>query len=155
MEHITRNLEETYGIAKRFVEDLINKNSDTSHLFKKQATVVGLFGNLGSGKTSFTQGVAKAFKIRDHITSPTFVLEKIYKLSKDSSYEHLIHIDAYRLEDAKEMSALGWDEVVRDPRNIIFIEWPERVSAVLPKEMIKIFFEAGDTENERKIKILC
>ncbi len=152
MEYITKNLKETYELAERFVVG----DLPCSCKPKKTATVVGLFGELGAGKTSFTQGVAKAFGIKDHITSPTFVLEKIYKLGKKFDYDHLVHIDAYRLEGARELSALGWDEILADPKNIIFIEWPERVEEALPEDMIKIYFEAiGIKEEERRIRIVC
>ncbi len=152
MEYLTNNLKETYRLAERFVAGELPCSCKP----KKTATLVGLFGELGSGKTSFTQGVAKAFGIKDHITSPTFVLEKIYKLGKKFSYKHLIHIDAYRLEGAKEMTALGWDEILANPENIIFIEWPERVESALPEKMIKIYFEAvGNKEEERRITIVC
>ena len=152
MEYLTRNMEETHDLAARFVAGKLPcccKKRD-------RATVVGLYGDLGAGKTSFTQGVAAAFGIRDCVTSPTFVLEKIYKLSGDQSYERLVHIDAYRLNRDEEMSQLGWEEIERNPGNIVFVEWPERVEGVLPKDMIKIYFETiGIKEGERKIKILC
>ncbi len=151
VEYKTNSLEETYELARKFVTGELPCSCQK----KQGATVVGLFGNLGAGKTSFTQGIAKAYGIKDHITSPTFVLEKIYKLGKKLDYEHLVHIDAYRLEGGKEMSALGWDEIIKNPKNIIFIEWPERVEEVLPRDIIKIYFETGEKENERKIKILC
>lgn len=151
MEYTTNNLEETYRLAEGFVRDLGTKNLSRG----KGATIVGLYGDLGAGKTSFTQGVAKAFGIKDYVTSPTFVLEKIYKLGKGFAYEHLIHIDCYRLNGAKEMSALGWDELIREPKNIILIEWPERIEDILPKEMIKIYFETGEKENVREVRIVC
>lgn len=151
MEYKTSSLKETYELARKFVAGELACSCKK----RKIATVVGLFGNLGAGKTSFTQGIARAFGIKEHITSPTFVLEKIYKLKKGFSYEHLVHIDAYRLEGAKEMSAIGWDEVLNNPENIIFIEWPENVKEAMPEDMIKIYFEAVGGENERKIRILC
>jgi tRNA threonylcarbamoyladenosine biosynthesis protein TsaE len=150
-EFKTKSLEETYKLADKFCSYLASRPPSKN----KMATVVGLFGNLGAGKTSFTQGIAKAFGIKDYITSPTFVLEKIYKLKKGFSYEHLVHIDAYRLEGHKEMSAIGWDEVLKNSKNIVFIEWPENVKEALPEDIIKIYFETGEGENERKIKILC
>ncbi|MBI3632334.1 MAG: tRNA (adenosine(37)-N6)-threonylcarbamoyltransferase complex ATPase subunit type 1 TsaE [Candidatus Vogelbacteria bacterium] len=150
MKYITHNLKETYDLAAKFVAELLCDRRGGN-----RATVVALFGELGTGKTSFTQGIAKAFEIKDHITSPTFVLEKVYKLGKKFSYERFTHIDAYRLNGGEEMRALGWDEASRDPKNIIFIEWPERVESVLPRDMIKIYFEHSEKEGERKIKILC
>ncbi len=151
MEYTTHNLKETYDLAKKFVAGKLLCGCKE----RKNATVVGLFGELGAGKTSFTQGIAKAFRIKDYITSPTFVLEKIYKLGKGFDFERLIHIDAYRLNGGEEMGALGWQEILENSKNIVFIEWPERVESVLPKDMIKIYFEHGKDENERKIKILC
>ncbi|MBI3633389.1 MAG: tRNA (adenosine(37)-N6)-threonylcarbamoyltransferase complex ATPase subunit type 1 TsaE [Candidatus Vogelbacteria bacterium] len=151
MEYITHNLKETYGLAAKFVAG----DLPSAYKVKKAATVVGLFGELGAGKTSFAQGIARAFGVKDYITSPTFVLEKIYKLSKKYKYERLIHIDAYRLHNGEEMRALGWWELLEDSKNIIFIEWPERVESVLPKEMIKIYFDHSENENERRIKIMC
>lgn len=150
MIHKTKNLQETYDLAVDFV-----KNKLLGVGVGRRATVVGLFGDLGAGKTSFTQGIAKAFSIKDYITSPTFVLQKIYKLSGKFPFERLVHIDAYRLNSGEEMSALGWQEILKNPKNVVFIEWPERVKSVLPKDMIKIYFEHGQSENERKIKILA
>ncbi len=150
MECVTYNLSETYELAKKFVAGELPCRCEGRH----GATVVALYGELGAGKTSFTQGVAKAFGIKDHITSPTFVLEKIYRL-KDSAYKNLIHIDAYRLSGHRDLSALGWDELVKNPENIIFIEWPERVLEALPVDMIRIYLEAGEKEEERRLKIVC
>jgi|SRR3989344_721074 len=99
----------------------------------KTATVVGLAGDLGAGKTTFIQGAAKSLGIEESVTSPTFVIEKIYPLV-DQPFAHLIHIDAYRLKSADELVALGWGEIIRDPRNVIFIEWPERVSNIMPAD---------------------
>ena len=60
------------------------------------------------------------------------------------------------MSGAKEMAALGWDEISANSQNIVFIEWPERVAEALPKDMIKIYFESvGADENKRRIKIVC
>ena len=113
------------------------------------ATTIGLAGDLGAGKTRFVEGCARTFGITDPITSPTFVIEKIYSL-KNQPFTHLIHIDAYRLQNAHELRILGFDEMLRNPGNIIFIEWPERVSKELPKNMHIITFSFVD-EKTRKI----
>lgn len=155
---MTHSLRETYELATRFINGQLPCSCEKKKITCSSiggATIVGLFGELGSGKTSFTQGVACALKVKDQITSPTFVLEKIYKLARKFPFEHLIHIDCYRLDGAKEMSALGWDEIKSDPKNIIFVEWPDRVREAMPEDIMKIYFETGDKENERKIKILC
>ncbi len=107
------------------------------------ALLVGLFGELGSGKTTFVKGVASALGIEESVTSPTFVIEKIYKLSKPP-FKHLIHIDAYRLESGTELLHLGWKDILGDSGNVIFLEWPERVGEILPKGMMKLRFRFVD-----------
>ncbi|MEK7066173.1 MAG: tRNA (adenosine(37)-N6)-threonylcarbamoyltransferase complex ATPase subunit type 1 TsaE, partial [Patescibacteria group bacterium] len=149
MIYETNNLKETYALAKKFVNGELPCLCKT----KKTATVVGLFGELGAGKTSFAQGLAKALGINDVVTSPTFVLEKIYKISKKYSknFERLVHIDAYRLDELKDILKLGWEELLLDSKNLILIEWPERVLSKLPKDLVKIKFESvGIDEDKRK-----
>lgn len=152
MTRVTRSLEETYELAKEFLAKFSIFNSQ----FSKKALVVGLYGDLGSGKTTFVQGLARALGIKENITSPTFVIEKIYKLPKpylilDTSYFiHLIHIDAYRLESGEELEKLGWPELVADPANLIVIEWADRVGKILPSGAIKINFKFID-ESTRQI----
>jgi len=137
-------LSDTQKIAEDFIEKI-------SMGFYPNALVVGLYGDLGSGKTTFTQAVAKIFGIKEDITSPTFVIEKIYDIYH-KNFKKLVHIDAYRLDSAKELSALDWEKTMADPKNIIFIEWPERVLEVLPKNHAKINFKFL-SENEREIEI--
>ena len=146
MEVITHSVEETNEYAAKFVEKLAQGASNS-----KEAVVVGLSGELGSGKTTFVKSVAKLFGLEQTVTSPTFVIEKIYKLD-NQPFEHLIHIDAYRLESEGELTSLGWNEIVQNAHNIIFIEWPENVKKILPEGMIQIRFEVAG-ENERSIKI--
>lgn len=109
------------------------------------ATVVGLSGDLGAGKTAFVKCVADILGITETITSPTFILEKIYTVPKNKifgeRFSRLIHIDAYRLESGNEVRALDWDTITRDPANIIFIEWPEQVAEAMPKETISLSFK--------------
>ena len=128
-------------------------NSFTESLPKNlnRALIVGLSGDLGSGKTTFVQSVANVLGIEKYITSPTFVIQKKYKInSAKVDFENLIHIDAYRLESGRELLDLDWEEVVKNPKNIIFIEWPERVIEILPRDMKKINFKFID-EKTRKI----
>jgi tRNA threonylcarbamoyladenosine biosynthesis protein TsaE len=144
MKIISESLRDTEKIAKDFIEKMSMGIYDT-------ALVVGLYGELGSGKTTFTQAVAKIFNINEDITSPTYVIEKKYEI-KDKNFKKLIHIDAYRLDSAKELLVLDWKKILLDPRNIIFIEWPERVLEILPKNHAKVFFKFL-SENEREIII--
>ena len=143
------------------------------------ATVVALHGDLGAGKTTFVRFVAAALAIKDKVTSPTFVIMKQYKFNcvpckeardcvwgallaagNDGAEEgtvlhkpcKMIHIDAYRLGDAGELNVLGWRELAGDSQNLIFIEWPERVSEILPENTVHLYLSCLD-ENTREVKI--
>lgn len=106
----------------------------------RAATVIALSGDLGAGKTTFAQGAALTLGVREAVQSPTFVLEKVYALD-GQKYTHLIHIDAYRLKGAHEMRILGWEELVREPGNLILVEWPERIEELIPEDAIRIRFD--------------
>ena len=93
-----------------------------------RATLITLSGELGAGKTTFTQAMARELGITDAITSPTFVLMKIYQLPETQKFNRLVHIDAYRLEGEKDLAPLGFDEVLMDPTNLVVVEWPEQVN---------------------------
>jgi tRNA threonylcarbamoyladenosine biosynthesis protein TsaE len=136
------SLQETHKIAHDFITNLL----PSTH-----AVVVGLHGDLGSGKTTFTQAIAKTLGIEETVTSPTFVIEKIYK-TKHQAFSHLIHIDAYRLERAQELQHLGWEEIIKNPENLIFIEWPEKVAEILPSDIKKLQFRFVD-ETTREIEV--
>lgn len=144
MKLVSKSLKETEKIAKDFLEKISLGVYD-------KALVVGLYGDLGSGKTTFTQAVAKIFGIKEDITSPTFVIEKTYTFN-GSKFRNLIHIDAYRLDSAHELYVLGWEKIYNDPDNIIFIEWPEKVKDLLPKNHAKANFKFI-SEFEREIEI--
>ncbi len=139
---ISKNLKETEKIAKNFLEKLsANRNG---------ATIVGLYGDLGSAKTTFVQGVAKILGTKDFITSPTYVIEKVYNIDY-KGFERMVHIDLYRIESAQELLHLNWNEIIADPKNLIFIEWPEKISEIMPNNHIKIDFKFI-SENEREIE---
>ena len=146
MEAITCSIKETEAYAADLMKQACKKEDLRTH-----ALVVGLSGELGAGKTAFVKAAAHALGVEDTVTSPTFVIEKIYKL-KNTPFAHLIHIDAYRLESADELRALGWDDITRDSGNIVFLEWPERVKEVLPDNMVRINLEVVG-EKERKITV--
>ena len=150
MKVISKRLLDTEKVAKDFIKKISTGVYD-------RALVVGLYGDLGSGKTTFTQAIARILNIKEDVTSPTFVIEKKYPITwrpgfQVGKFKKLIHIDAYRLDYARELLALDWDKVVSDPKNIILIEWPERVLEVLPKNHMKIFFRFL-SESEREITI--
>ena len=115
----------------------------------REAVVVALQGDLGAGKTTFVQSVAHALGVKEDVISPTFIIQKRYAL-EGQPFSQLIHIDAYRLEHARELEVLGWDDIARDPGNIIFIEWPEHVTGLLGPETQHLSFTYID-ENTRSI----
>lgn len=105
------------------------------------ATLVTLSGELGAGKTAFTKEVAKALGVEEVITSPTFVLEKVYAL-QGAAFKRLVHIDAYRLEAASELGPLGFDELMKDAGNLVMLEWPQMVRDALPAAAVAISLKA-------------
>lgn len=143
MEILSKSLVETEAVAKSVLEKLSPRENG--------AAVVALSGNLGAGKTAFTQSVARLLGVKEKITSPTFVLIKSYKLNVNG-YKLLIHIDAYRLKSGEELLKLGWDEMISDRQNLILIEWAGNVSEVIPADAQKINFEFID-ENTRRISL--
>lgn len=133
------NLEELRAAARSFLHWL---NSEAP---KSTATVVGLSGDLGAGKTAFTKCVASILGITEIVTSPTFILEKVYIIPRESivgeHFTKLIHIDAYRLHSAEEMKALDWEAILQDKQNLVLIEWPENVEDALPKNRSTLSFQ--------------
>ncbi len=105
-----------------------------------QATIIALQGELGSGKTTFAQAFGKVIGVEENMPSPTFVVMKSYDVNW-KGFKKLIHIDAYRLEKEDELLHLGWDELIKDPENVILIEWPEKVENLIPKHAKRIQFK--------------
>ena len=141
---LSKSLEDTSRNARELLSSLSKKEAKN----KDSALVIGLSGNLGSGKTAFVKAVAVALEITESVTSPTFVIEKIYE-SKGSPWTRLVHIDAYRLESARELEVLNFEELVEDPNNLILIEWPENVKEILPDDTQTIKCEfVSETERE-------
>lgn len=122
---ISRNMANTSKIAKAFLVKILKTKS-------KKALVVGLSGGLGAGKTAFTQAIGKLLGIKKNINSPTFVIMKKYAL-KHGRHKYLFHLDAYRLKNEKELLYLGWREIIDNNEHLVFIEWPENIIKVMPK----------------------
>ena len=116
----------------------------------KRGVVIALSGDLGSGKTTFTQGFSKGLGIKEKIISPTFVLMREHPLPNSNA--KLYHLDLYRLEEGVDFNQLGLEELFQDPKNFILIEWAERIEKILPAHAIKIHIQKVNT-NERIIKI--
>ncbi|OGI69076.1 tRNA (adenosine(37)-N6)-threonylcarbamoyltransferase complex ATPase subunit type 1 TsaE [Candidatus Nomurabacteria bacterium RIFCSPLOWO2_01_FULL_42_20] len=146
MKTVSKNIKETAKLANALLKQVIEKKSG-----RNRALVIGLCGELGSGKTTFTQELAKLLDIKEHVVSPTFVLMKTYKL-RSTNYKLLIHIDAYRLEKPKELLKLGWRNLIKDPKNLILVEWADKIKKILPKDAIFIYFSHLG-RNKRRIEI--
>ena len=149
---IAKSVEETNKFALDFAKQFSENNKEDKKSKATKATVVGLFGDLGSGKTTFTQALGKILGVNEVMTSPTFVIEKRYDLDGTYGFKKLIHIDAYRLDSGAEILKLNFQEDLNNPDNLILIEWPERVEGAMPTDIIRINFKFI-SEFEREIEI--
>ncbi len=192
MDYIAHNIEEMKDIARDILAALPRGASS--------ATMLTLSGDLGAGKTTFTQALARELGVEGRVTSPTFGIMCSYDISPCHSTPHLchpalplchpelppchpeldsgsprtssrnntskipnqvgndsgecpfntlIHIDAYRLEGEDDMKTLGWGELLKDPKNLIVIEWPERIESAVSKDAIRLTFEHVDETTRR------
>jgi len=115
-------------------------------------TLICLSGDLGAGKTTFTQGFLRGLGAEGPYISPTFVIMKQYDLGQPvNGIERIYHVDAYRVE-MKDFEILGFSEWCGDKKGIIILEWPERVSDILPEKRTEIVFK-NVSEDEREITI--
>ena len=121
---------------------------------KGRPLILALVGELGSGKTTFIQGLAGALGIREKVQSPTFVLMKRYRLSgRVRSFRHLVHIDAYRLRRPAEAERLGFKQLLRDREAVVVIEWADRVRELVPPGAIWVSFRHGEQPHRRVIEL--
>ncbi len=119
------------------------------------ARVYALVGELGAGKTSFSQFFLRALGAQGTITSPTFVIMKPYPVDPRAAHGHTTayHIDCYRLNDERELAALGFARIVGDPKNIVIVEWADKARSILPPDALWIDFAHGVKEGDRRITI--
>ena len=112
-------------------------------------TVIGLIGDLGTGKTTFSQGFAKGLGIKDKVISPTFKLVSEYE-GKNPFY----HIDCYRLESSFDFLNIGGEEFINSNESITLIEWAERIESLWSENWVFIYFNiVKDKVDSRKIQI--
>lgn len=126
---ISRSSLETQEIAKNIAQEI---------LANKRANLVLLEGELGGGKTTFSQGFMAGLGIIENITSPTFVIMKSYSIP-NSEYK-IYHLDLYRLNQEWEVLDLGIIDLIQNPKNIMLIEWASKTPKLwenLPNTMIK------------------
>src|SRR3989344_9222982 len=145
MEVLTKSAKETKNFGRKIGDSLT-----ISH----QPLVIALTGELGSGKTTFVQGLAEGLGIKQRIISPTFILVRKYEIpisniskawSSALKYQisNFYHIDLYRLEEnvEAEVRNLGLEEIWQNPENIVVIEWAEKIKSMIPKKAKWIKFE--------------
>lgn len=134
---ITESPDETKAFAADLAKEL------------KPGAVLALHGDLGGGKTCFVQGLAEALEVKEIVNSPTFTIINEYR-----GRLRLHHVDLYRLKSETEALTLGLDELLEGD-GITAIEWPEKISSILPKDTIHIYFELVDIDqpNRRRIRV--
>ncbi len=159
MKYDSASEKDTFDFAKKFARTL------------KGGEVIGLIGELGAGKTVFARGLAAGLGLKQKITSPTFVLMRVYPVEsrkagissktklfngvnpvKRGTIKNFVHIDAYRIKTAGDLEAIGAQEYLADPESIVLIEWADRVKKLWPRKSTKIFFEQKN-ERQRLLKI--
>lgn len=152
-EIITQNLEDTRQAGRDLAKSL------------EGGEIICLSGELGAGKTTFSQGILESLGAVGPYTSPTFIIMKQYELESkvknqkpkeegglqaiNRKLSTIYHIDAYRINE-DDLLNLAWEEITRNKENIVILEWPEKVEKILPDHAIKIELQWLD-ENRRKI----
>lgn len=137
-KYITNNVEETNNIAKELIKELSG------------VSVLALSGNLGVGKTVFVKAIAKELGIEENVTSPTFVLMKVYD-TKDEYIKKMVHVDCYRLDGKEDLHDIGLGDYVEDKNTLVIIEWSDKISN-LPENSIKVNIKTIE-EDKRNIII--
>jgi tRNA threonylcarbamoyladenosine biosynthesis protein TsaE len=132
---VTRSTDETLAVAGT-VGDLL-----------RPGDVVSLAGDLGSGKTVFARGVARALGVDDPIVSPTFTIVREYE-----GRVPVVHVDVYRIETFQELHDLGFEEVLREEA-VTLVEWGDVVDGMLPGDRLEVRLAPGAADDERVIEI--
>ena len=136
---ITSGTEETQRLGRQLGELL------------RGGDLVCLFGELGSGKTAFAQGVGKALEVQEPLTSPTFTLIQEYAAKAGGEIIRLVHMDLYRLKHPEEAEIIGVTDQFQEDR-ICLIEWPEIALQMFPEDRVDIFIE-GNGDLPRRIHV--
>lgn len=133
---ITNNAKETQKLGEELAAYIIKG--------RKEGTVVPhivcLYGELGAGKTVFTQGFAKGLGLTSRLVSPTFIIVRRYDINLCVQY--LYHVDLYRLHKIEDIEALSLVELFKDQHAIVVVEWAERLGRLLPRKRIDVRWEA-------------
>lgn len=137
---ISNSLRKTHKFAEEFAKNL--ETGDT----------IVFYGDLGSGKTTFIQGLAKGLKIKKRIISPTFIILRHYIINKELAPKVFYHVDLYRTNSESDLVGIGLDQIINEKDSIKAIEWGEKLQDLLPSKRTEIKLERI-SENKRKISI--
>jgi len=137
-ERVVNSVEETWALARAFARDL------------KPGMVVCLEGDLGAGKTTFTQGLAAALGVKGRVTSPTFCIVQEHRAVNPTAEgpSLLVHMDLYRLHGEDDVLAIGWEDYLSEGA-VLVVEWPERAGSLIPPEARHIVFTHLEGEERR------
>jgi tRNA threonylcarbamoyladenosine biosynthesis protein TsaE len=144
MEFITKTPSQTKKLGEILAKEILKSNF-------KNSVILALKGDLGGGKTTFLQGFAKGLGIKEKILSPTFIILKKFQIP-NSKYKYFYHFDCYRIEKSKEVLKLGFKKLISNPKNIVAIEWADKIRKIVPKNSLKIDFKFIN-KNNRKINV--
>lgn len=133
-DYFSRSVEDTENFAAQLSKKLTGNE------------IIAMYGDLGAGKTSFTRGLARGLEVEETISSPTFAIVNEY-----SGVYPLYHFDMYRIENWDDLESIGFFDYINN--GVIIIEWSENIEGALPSEIIKIYIDKTENENERIIKI--
>lgn len=137
------SVEETWELARQFAATL------------HPGDVVCLEGDLGAGKTTFTQGLAAALGVRGRVTSPTFCLVQEHRAEGADAAAgrpgYLVHMDLYRLGSEDDVLAIGWEDFLADGA-VLIVEWPARAGSLIPPTARHLVFTHLDGEERRRIE---
>lgn len=137
MEIITQSASETFELGQKIGNYLIKSGSRAN-------CIIGLTGELGSGKTILIQGLARSLGIMHLVPSPTFIIVRQY-IIQVNGFEHFYHLDLYRVAKKADLASLGLNEILTDPNSIIAVEWAEKLED-LGHKMLKISFQIKEGE---------
>lgn len=145
MEIQSKNPKETQKIAAILAEEILRFRP------AKGALVLALTGELGSGKTNFTQGLAKGLGIKTRVKSPSFLLLREYPIPRTK--KKLVHLDCYRLAGQKDLATIDFADFLSDPQNIMVVEWADKIKKSLPKKNILWLKFRHKEKNQRRISV--
>lgn len=137
-----------------YMETIItNSEQETMDLGRKigvkasKGDIVLLFGDLGSGKTVISKGIAKGLGVETYVTSPTFTLMQVYE-----GRLNMYHFDLYRLNNTDELADLGYEEFLYSDDGVAVVEWAERLQELCPERYLRVDIEKID-DNIRKVSV--